>query len=176
MMDAVFAEYRRSHSPSTSTGRDTGLWRGLDQLGLARLTGAEQSGGSGAGWYEAAALLAAAVRHGIRIPLAENDLLACWLLEAAGVTVDGKVRTVCLLDDDGRATWVPWASCAERLVVVWQEGGEHLAADTELGHVVITSGANMIGEPRDTVVADVGSLIGVPVTADLVGQLRLKSA
>ncbi len=84
MMGAVFAGYREKHPPTTTIQRDPDLWRHLDELGLVRLTGDEQHGGSGAAWTEAAELLAAAVSHGIRIALAEHDLLACWLLDAAG--------------------------------------------------------------------------------------------
>lgn len=93
MMAAVFAEH----------GGDTDLWDRLDALGLVRLTGSEISGGSGAGWPEAAELMSAAVRHTARIPLAEHDLLACWLLDAAGVAVDSRPRTVAVLDDHGHA-------------------------------------------------------------------------
>lgn len=176
LMDSVFADYRRTHSPATTVSRDADLWRRLDELGLVRLTGAEQSGGSGAGWPEAAELMAAAIRHGVRIPLAEHDLLACWLLEAVGFPVDAAARTLCLLDESGRAAGVPWASCAERIVVLWQRAGEFLVADAALDRIAITPGANMIGEPRDTVVADLDHLAGVPVTADLVAQLRMKAA
>ena len=94
LMDAVFAEYRETRSPAGTLERDADLWRRLDDLGLVRLTGAEHSGGSGAGWYESAELLAAAVRHGVRIPLAEHDLLACWLLDANAMPSDGAARTV----------------------------------------------------------------------------------
>lgn len=97
MMDAVFREH----------GRDVDLWQRLDGLGLVRLTGAEDSGGSGAGWFEAAELVSAAVRHGVRIPLAEHDLLAGAVLDAAGVPCDGAVLTVCMLDDRGEAAAVP---------------------------------------------------------------------
>ena len=114
------------------------------RLGLVRLTGPEETGGSGAGWVEAAELLSAAVRHGVRMPLAENDLLAGWLLEAAGMRYDAAVRTVCLLDDDGAAEAVPWASRAERIVAIWRarqpatcaadvgrrRGGDHRRART----------------------------------------------
>ncbi len=113
MMGGVFAEYRETHPPTAIAERDVELWRALDDLGLVRLTGAEGSGGSGAGWYEAAELLSAAVRNGVRIPLAEHDLLACWLLEALGMmTGDGAVRTVCRLDERGVATNVPWVSAS----------------------------------------------------------------
>jgi acyl-CoA dehydrogenase len=176
MMDAVFAEYREAHSPAATLEHDTELWKRLDDLGLVRLTGAEQSGGSGAGWYEAAELLAAAARHGVRIPLAEHDLLACWLLEANEMPVDSVTRTVCLLDDRGVADAVPWASAVDRVVVVWQSADDFHVADLAAGSLAITPGANMIGEPRDTVAVDAARLHGLPVTASVIAVLRLKSA
>lgn len=166
MMDGVFAEH----------GRDADLWTRLGDLGLVRLTGAEERGGSGAGWHEAAELLAAAVRHGVRIPLAEHDLLACWLLDAAGMPTDERVRTVCVLDEHSSAAGVPWASHAELIVVVWEHAGEYRAADVSADQMAITAGTNMIGEPRDSVVADTAALRGVSVDAGLVTQLGLKGA
>ena len=166
MMNAVFAEQRE----------DPALWQQLDELGLVRLTGREESGGSGAGWYEAAELLSAAARHGARIPLAEHDLLACWLLDAIGLPSSGAVRTVCVLDECGAERGVPWAAGAERIVVVWNDGGEYRAADVDAETLIITPGFNTIGEPRDTVTADVSTLDGVSVPAELVTQLWLKSA
>lgn len=176
MMDAVFAGYRETHSPAAILERDAELWQRLDDLGLLRLTGVEQSGGSGAGWYEAAELLAAAARHEVRIPLAEHDLLACWLLEANDMPADSAARTVCLLDDHGVAKMVPWASAVDRIVVVWQSRDDYHTADLDADSLAIRPGANMIGEPRDTVVSDPTALRGVPVAAALVDQLRLKSA
>jgi acyl-CoA dehydrogenase len=176
MMAAVFAEYREAHPPAATVERDAELWRRLDDLGLVRLTGAESCGGSGAGWYEAAELLAAAVRHGVRIPLAEHDLLACWLLDAIGMPGEDAVRTVCVLDEHGVARGVPWAASADRIVVVWHAGGEYHAADVDIGALEITPGSNMIGEPRDMVVTNVAALPGVPVAGALVAQLQLKSA
>lgn len=176
MMGAVFAEYRETHPPAATVERDTALWRRLDELGLVRMTGTEQTGGSGAGWYEAAELLAAAVRNGVRIPLAEHDLLACWLLDANKLSCDAAARTVCRLNADGVATRVPWAASADKVVVVWESAGDFHVADVAAEKLRITPGANMIGEPRDTVVADVTMLQGVVVDGELLGQLRLKSA
>ena len=176
MMDAVFAEYRETHPSTDVVERDAELWRRLHELGLVRLTGAEESGGSGGSWYEAAELLTAAARNAVRIPLAEHDLLACWLLDANGMPCDNAVRTVCLLDDAATARRVPWASGAERILVLWYSDGEHHAADVDPEGLAITPGTNMISEPRDTVAADLSTLRGVPVAAELVDQLRLKSA
>lgn len=166
MMDAVFAEH----------GQDTNLWQRLDGLGLVRLTGSEDNGGSGAGWYEAAELMAAAVRHGVRIPLAENDVLAGWLLGAAGLDGDSAKRTACLLDERGESAATPWASRVERIVAVWPRGDGYAAADVAVAELRITPGTNMIGEPRDLVVAETGSLPGVAVSTDIVAQLRHKQA
>ncbi|WP_369831984.1 acyl-CoA dehydrogenase family protein [Mycobacterium sp. E796] len=180
MIDSVLAEHRRSRPPAAlpevAVTRDPGLWQRLEDLGLVRLTGAESAGGSGAGWYEAAELLTAAVRHGVRIPLAEHDLLACWLLEANQMPVDGALRTVCVIGEHGIASFVPWAGVADRIVVVWSAAGAFHMADIDAAELDITRGANLIGEPRDTVAVDVAALRGLPVAADLVAQLGLRSA
>ncbi len=78
MMDDVFSDYRETHvgaARGTRIAYDRELWQRLDSLGLVRLTGAEESGGSGAGWPEAAELLSAAVRHAVRLPLPN---MTCW--------------------------------------------------------------------------------------------------
>jgi acyl-CoA dehydrogenase len=181
MMDGVFADYREKHPPATGVSgasgvaRDPGLWRHLGELGLVRLTGAEQHGGSGAGWHEAAELLSAAARHGVRIPLAEHDLLACWLLEASELPADDAVRTPCMLDKHGRASDVPWAAAADRVIVVWRAEGGYRAADVAADELTITPGLNLMGEPRDDVAADLTGLQGAPVPLALITQLRLKS-
>lgn len=178
MIDSFLAAYRRNHPLQGAVALDTELWSSLDDLGLVRLTGASDNGGSGAGWAEAAELIAAAVRHGVRVPLAEHDLLACWMLEAVGLPVDGAVRTICVLDESGVATAVPWASTAQRIVVVRREGDRHHVADVDPASLSVTAGTNMIGEPRDTVTANVSVLAGQGKSVDavLVRQLQLKSA
>ncbi|MGK2868558.1 MAG: acyl-CoA dehydrogenase family protein [Mycobacterium sp.] len=178
MMHAVFADYRQDHPPAERVVLDAGLWRNLEGLGLVRLTGAESSGGSGAGWPEAVALLSAAVHHGVRIPLAEHDLLACWLLGAVGLPIDGAIRTVAVLDSQGRARAVPWASGVQRIVVVWPTADGHAVGELDAAATALrlAPGTNMIGEPRDAVNADITALEGVPVTAGQLETLALKSA
>lgn len=178
MIDSFLATYRRDHPLKGPVALDTELWSSLDDLGLVRLTGASDSGGSGAGWAEAAELIAAAVRHGVRVPLAEHDLLACWMLETVGLPIDGAVRTICVLDESGVATAVPWASTAQRIVVVRREGDRHHVADVDPASLSVTAGTNMIGEPRDTVTADVSVLAGQGKSVDAVRvrQLQHKSA
>lgn len=180
MMDSVFAHHRETHvgaAPGTRISYDRELWQRLGSLGLVRLTGAEESGGSGAGWLEAAELLSAAVRHGMRIPLAEHDLLACWLLDAAGLQVDDAVRTVYVVPADGHAAVpAPWAGDVDRVVLLWQDKDRYRLADLDTTELSITAGSNLIGEPRDTVQVDTSALAGTVVPTELVAKLRQKSA
>ncbi|TQM32570.1 acyl-CoA dehydrogenase family protein [Nocardia bhagyanarayanae] len=176
MMSAVFARYREQHPPEKVATWDDGLWSALTDLGLTRLTGSEATGGSGAGWTEAAELLRAAATHGVRVPLAEHDLLACRLLDDAGLPVDEERRTVCVLDRTGTARGVPWAEEADRVVTVWRADGNYLVADVATAELRITGGVNTAGEPRDTVTADLAQLTGIAVPDTAIEQLWLRGA
>jgi acyl-CoA dehydrogenase len=173
MMSAVFGTHRERHGPTESLEE---LWSQLGELGLVRLTGSETSGGSGAGWAEAAELLRAAAWHAASVPVAEHDLLACWLLEAAGLEVGDPRRTAALLDDSGTARAVSWAATAQRIVVIWPDGAAFRVADVDVTSLRLTAGTNGAGEPRDTVVVDTASLAGTPVPATLVAQWRRRAA
>ncbi|WNG79689.1 acyl-CoA dehydrogenase family protein [Mycobacterium sp. ITM-2016-00316] len=176
MIDTVFADHRESRPADSAPGFDAELWHKLDELGLVRLTESETTGGSGAGWAEAAELMSAAVRHGARIPLPEHDLLAGWMLGAAGLPTTNGVRTICVLDGAGQAAGVPWASAASSLVAVWPVDGGHRVAEIASEQARISPGTNLIGEPRDRVSIDLSTLKGTETTPALVGQLHLKSA
>ncbi|MBJ8337283.1 acyl-CoA/acyl-ACP dehydrogenase [Antrihabitans sp. YC3-6] len=174
MMDAVFARHREQYEPGAEW--DQTLWARLGELGLTRLTGREDAGGSGAGWFEAAELLRAAVSHAVRVPIAEHDLLAGWLLDVAGLPVDNARRTVCVLDDNGVARDVPWADEADRIVVVWRADNAYLVGDVAPSDLRIVNGANLAGEPRGTVSTDVGTLTGSRVSDTVFEQLHLRGA
>ncbi|SFT00345.1 acyl-CoA dehydrogenase [Saccharopolyspora flava] len=177
MMSAVFSQYRDKNEAAEGTAVwDVTLWDQLTELGLVRLTGSEISGGSGAGWAEAAELLRAAARNGVHVPLAEHDLLACWLLESAGLPVDDARRTACLLDSNGIARNTPWAAQAEQVVTVWPDAGTFRVADVQTSSLSITPGINRAGEPRDTVTADTATLTGTPVPDSLIDQFNLRGA
>lgn len=173
MMSAVCAAHREAHERGAGVDE---LWAQLTELGLVRLTGSEESGGSGAGWAEAAELLCAAAFHGVSAPVAEHDLLACWLLETAGLPIDASRRTACLLDAAGAARGVPWAATSERVVVIWHDGAAHQIADVQSSALSVTPGRNTAGEPRDAVAVDVATLTGTPVSDAVVVQCRLRAA
>lgn len=173
MMSAVFAAHREQHEPGEGVAE---LWGRLDELGLVRLTGSEESGGSGAGWAEAVELLRAAVWNGVRIPLAEHDLLAGWLLGTVGLPVGDARRTACLLADDGVARAVPWAADSESVVVLWQDATGCRVADVAASSLSITAGHNSAGEPRDEVRADLAALAGSQVPAAVVAQFTRRAA
>jgi acyl-CoA dehydrogenase len=177
MMSAVFANHREQNEPESGTAPwDAGLWSRLDELGLVRLTGREENGGSGAGWFEAAELIRASASNGVRIPLVEHDLLAGWLLGVTGSPVDAARRTVCVLDNEGMASGVPWAAQSDKVVLVWRNGDTYHVADVETSTLDIAPGTNVAGEPRDTVTADTTVLSGTPVADAVVDQLLLRGA
>ncbi|MFV9455683.1 acyl-CoA dehydrogenase family protein [Rhodococcus sp. NM-2] len=177
MMSAVFSAHRERNGPENGTATcDPSLWAQLDELGLVRLTGREDTGGSGAGWYEAAELVRAAASHGVRVPLAEHDLLAGWLLEEAGLPMDDARLTACVLDEKGVARGVPWASQADKIVTVWRKNDTYVVADLESTFFDITSGSNLADEPRDVVSADTIALSGTAVSDSVIRQLFLRGA
>lgn len=155
---------------------DRPLWTTLAELGLTRLTGDESAGGSGAGWTEAALLLAAAGRAAAAVPVAEHDLLAGWLLEQAGLPVDDGLRTAAVLDTDGHARYVPWARDADAIVVLWRGTGGWSVADVPRDRFELTEAVNLAAEPRDHVRVDLSSLAGTAVSDAVADQVRYRGA
>jgi acyl-CoA dehydrogenase len=180
MMESVFADHdstRETPPAGARVGVDRALWEQLDALGLVKLTVPERCGGSGAGWWESVELLTAAVRHGVRLPLAEHDLLACWALGATGRPVDDAIRTIHVVDRDAATQRpTPWAGDVDRIVLVWFDGERHRLADLEVEKIPMRPGHNLIGEPRDVLTVDTGALVGDVVASELVDQLARKSA
>ncbi|WP_219506134.1 acyl-CoA dehydrogenase family protein [Nonomuraea ceibae] len=172
LMTSVFAD----RGPTPHGVLDRALWDTLSSCGLTRLTTPEHSGGSGATWTEAAVLLRAAAARGLALPLAENDLLAGWLLTEAGLPSDDILRTACVLEPAGTARGVPWARDAGRIVALWQTGDGWLVADLDPASVHVTRGTNLAGEPRDDVAADLAATRGVPVACHLAEEFVLRGA
>jgi acyl-CoA dehydrogenase len=152
------------------------LWQAIDEAGFP-----DALGGLG-DLPDAVAILRAAGRHAVPLPLAET-MLARFALRAAGLTVPAGSLTLAPVERDdilslrrAPAGWrlsgvvrhVPWASEAVGIVVV--AGG--LAALVAPGSVEIRRAWNLAGEPRDTVTlelalaADAAAPLAAPVDLD----------
>jgi acyl-CoA dehydrogenase len=100
------------------------------------------------------------------VPLAET-MLAGWLLAGAGLAVPsgpvtvvppGLARGLAVraapsggVVVDGTADRVPWAAAAERIVIVAETSDGWIVLAVPASAVEIVPGANLAGEPRDTV-------------------------
>ena len=178
-------------------GFDATSWRSLEAAGFTRLTVPDSAGGGGAGLDVAAAVLFEAGAHAVRVPLAETDLLAGWLLAGAGIALPAgpltAVAAVAAVQDDldisrdgdgwrirAKLSGVPWARCAAGVAVLTPR----LVALLDTCQVVpgtcqVVPGSNLAGEPRDTVVIDgvVGADAIAEADAAAAGhELRLRAA
>ena len=175
LFEEIFSRWREGlpdHVPSRKLDQE--LWRSLSDTGLTTLGSA---GGEDAGWVEAAALARIAAWYAAPVPLIEHDLLAGWLLGAAGQPLDERSRTAAVLDTSGIARAVPWASQVERIVVLWEsaESGP-LVADIDAGEFRIDHGADLAASPRDTIAIDPSALSGFAVPPQTFQQFRLRGA
>ena len=160
------------------TGFDQPLWKTLEGSGLARLTLPEDVGGSGAGFTDAAALLTAAGAHAARVPLVETDLLAGWLLHAAGITPPSGPLTAVVgdleIDGDtvrGQLSRVPWTRAAAGVAVLTPTRVVLLDPTA----LTVTDGTNLAEEPRDAVAVD-GRAQTAPVPDGAAEEFRLRGA
>ncbi|MEP9385066.1 acyl-CoA dehydrogenase family protein [Nocardioides sp. KR10-350] len=177
--DVLSASAPTPRDPGSGVGLDVALWDKLESLGLARLTGDEAEGGSGATWHESAALLTELASHAVALPVAEHDLLAGWLLRTAGLPVDGRIRTMGLVewDSEGRevARAVPWARHADSVVLLSSSGDGRVVTDVAVADLELTEGLNLAGEPRDDLLVPAEALTGAPVSQDVAEELFLRA-
>ncbi len=189
LAESIFAA--AASAGSGGTGFDAQLWRTLEGSGLARLTLPEEAGGSGGNLTDAAAVLVAAGASAARVPLVETDLLAGWLLHAAGILPpDGPLTAVALdpatgpaagpatgldVGADGTARGelhrVPWSRAATGLAVLTPSRVVLLGPDA----LTITDGANLAEEPRDTVRVD-GPATAAELPDGAAEEFRLRAA
>jgi acyl-CoA dehydrogenase len=178
VLTELFADYRAARpAPSAHVDLDRDLWARLESLDLTRLTGLPERGGSGGTWLDAAALLGLAAGAGAPVPLAEHDLLAGWLLEAADLPDDGRLRTVCRPDPSGVALNVTWARDVDVLVALWEDRDEWRVSAVPRKSAMVEPGRNLAGEPSDTVEFDLEDLESGAVVPHEVGeQFHLRGA
>lgn len=135
------------------------LWRTLVNNGLTAMLGAED----GMGWREAFPVIAAAGRHCLPLPLPES-IAGGWLLAQAGLVLpegrtgiseshDGDLRLRRTAESwrlDGCAARVPWGRNLDHLVLSLSHDREPLVVLAPVIGCTVTAGANLVGEPRDT--------------------------
>jgi acyl-CoA dehydrogenase len=176
LAESVFADAR-----DAGTGFDAELWKTLENTGLARLTLPADVGGSEGSFSDAAVVLAEAGAYAARVPLVETDLLAGWLLHAAGVAAPSGPLTAVTgrLEVEGSVVRgalqrVPWARAAAGIAVLTP----HHVVLLGPAQITVTDGANLAEEPRDTVVVDgevtSGAVAAVPEGA--AEEFRLRAA
>ncbi len=120
MLESVFSRNREATDERDDAIIDSDLWNRLAGLGLDRLTGDEAQHGSGGSWIESKYLLEAVGRDAARVPIAENDLLAGWLLDCAEILADDDlIRSAAVTNSEGYAMAVPWGRAVDRVVVLY---------------------------------------------------------
>lgn len=168
-------------APRRDIDFDTALWDTAHTAGLTLLTAPEASGGSAAGVRELAVVLDRAGYHAAPIPLADNDILAAWLLDSAGVAGHGgpMVAATTQRQPDGNRLMVtledvPWAGVAETLVVV----GPDFVGALRRDQFDAAAGRDVAGQPFGRVVVDTVLQPNqfAAATVDLTNEFRMRGA
>lgn len=159
--DAAASMFRELCTPddllrSEGEGWDPRLWKAAAEMGLPWISVPEAAGGQGGTLQDAFAVLRAAGRYGVPLPLAETGVLGGRLLAAVGVPVPAGPITVAPGRPNDLVHWdgarpsgvlhqVPWARAAELTLMV---------VDDEVvvvRDVRVDPRVDVAGQPRDTV-------------------------
>jgi acyl-CoA dehydrogenase len=179
LIDAVNRTCDRHQQPAAD-GWDAALWAALENLGVTLLSVPEDNGGAGADHAMTAAVLATLAARAAAVPAAET-LLAGGLLASAGQQVPAGPLSAALAGQEltmrpdgpgyvltGTLTRVPWARHVPTVVVLGELSGRPAVASLDPRACMLQPGANLAGEPRDTLVLDAVQLSGALV-AELPG-------
>ena len=141
------------------------LWQALTDAGLPLAWVSEELGGAGASLADGFAVLGAAGRFALAVPLAET-MLAGWLLAQANIASPGGEMTVAPAGPkdritqnpdgmlSGRARGVPFAKAAKHVAVLAHGVGGISIALVDAAELRIESGLNLGGDHSDTVIFD----------------------
>lgn len=163
----IFADLADAQTINASKdgGWKAPLWQALADNGLTLAWVPEDLGGSGLSLAESFAVLNAAGRHAVAVPLAET-LLAGWLLTQAKIASPEGAMTVApaaprdriTLDDDGRlrgrARGVPFAQDARHIAVLAHARDGVAVALVDASSCRIDKGIGLGGDASDTVTFD----------------------
>ncbi|UFZ02472.1 acyl-CoA/acyl-ACP dehydrogenase [Bradyrhizobium ontarionense] len=141
------------------------LWQALSEAGLPLAWVAEEFGGAGADLADGFAVINAAGRFALSVPLAET-LLAGWLLQQASIASPEGAMTVApaspkdriTLNADGtlsgRARGIPFAGSAKHIAVVAHGADSVAIALVETARLRIDAGLSLANDPSDTITFD----------------------
>lgn len=144
---------------------DPDLWDAVVRLDLPGVGISEDRGGAGGGLPQLVAMLQAAGRHSVPLPLVEHHL-AAWLLTDAGEVMPGGVLTIVpgTRGDDltlrkgrlhGGASQVAWAASAAGIVaLVPDDSGKTRLVVIDPAELEIGSGVDLAGQPRSAIRAN----------------------
>lgn len=134
------------------------LWREIEEMGLPLTAVPEEKGGVGGSLADLMAVLRLAGANAVPVPVAETAL-ANLLIAAAGGTPAAGPATIALGNLtfeggrlSGKVDRVPFASVADRFVVVVPSGGKHVVAVVDKANAKVTAAPSHAGEPYGTVV------------------------
>ncbi|PHV66166.1 acyl-CoA dehydrogenase family protein [Williamsia muralis] len=175
MLASVFSRNRGTNEERDEASVDYELWKRLASLGLDRLTGGESRNGSGGSWIESMYLLEAVGRDAARAPIAENDLLAGWLLDNAAIQADDDlIRTAAVTDARGFSRAVPWGRAVDRVVILYPRSDAWFVADVPVPLAEASLGVNYAGEPRDDMGFELSGLSGIQVDEGAVREFHFR--
>jgi acyl-CoA dehydrogenase len=169
---------------SEADGWSAAAWSALADAGFPWVGISDASGGSGGTLFDLAAIIRAVGSHAAAVPVAETAMIGGWLLATSGLALPAGPVTVIDSPSGARVesgrllidSTVAWARHAERIAVAVPVDGSVVVASVPGSSVTITPGANLAGEARDLVVADLAlsdldhATITSPDTLDLLRQ------
>ena len=170
IVDTATRIFRDLCQPATINDAENGmwpeaLWAALEEAGLPLAWVPEELGGAGAEMADGFAVLRAAGRFAVPVPLAET-LMAGWLLAQAGIAAPAGPMTIAPVHADGhvalgadgrlqgRARRVPFARNARHIAVAAHRGSERVVALVAAAGLPVAHDKSLAGEPRDTVSFD----------------------
>jgi acyl-CoA dehydrogenase len=137
-----------------------GGWEEIEALGIADIIVPEERGGAGADWDDACAVLQAAGRWQIRLPIAEA-MIARKLLAAAALQVPRSLLSIAPnpvgtlsraghgWKFSGAVTSVPWGRDVARVVTTMPFDGHPHVVVLTVADASVDNKANLADEPRD---------------------------
>jgi acyl-CoA dehydrogenase len=166
------------------------LWEVLTDAGFTQIAVPEAAGGAGGDLVDACAVLEAAGRYALPLPLGEHALLAAWMLAEAGLPIPPGEIVSAAEGADVSVTArrsasislerVPYARLAGHVAVIAEVDGRVAVFRLARGDAELVGGANLAGEPRDgatfrdvPLVEGENAAFDVPVTLD---EYRMRGA